>query len=502
MHVSGRGEDVAVVLAAGFAVRVWLIHRYPIVFGHDTIVRLAKAEHIVLAHQLPLLQAVIHYLKGVSNSVVVVRYFMALVGAVAGVGFFLLMSDLVPREAALEAAFLFIASPRILTESIVPNQEILMLAGLAFAFHFAFGQRWELASVGLGLACLTRYEAWLACPVLAVPYLGQSGVDPRTLLNAVALFGWGPLGWIAYNRGLTPRGSYAVEWSANPERLLRWGHLGAATLRAGTLPTLCLAALGAATFVEKRLFETTAYQMLVAFLALFLIALLFSAHGIDQRGDRGERFVTEREAHIPLAGMVILAGLGLSVLPRFRPEITAVSIAVGLWMAARYVRRWSSEPHFALSYQVGKYLDRHVASREEVAVLARGVDVGTRLDALERDHGPGAVREALRIIRSMGTMPIDYDRILVHSTLGKDRLRSYATLELGRLASLGAPPPAARAVARPQWVVLWSDFAPTNATEASLAADVTAREPRQVFEQDGVWVRLYSLGGTVAQPYA
>ena len=46
MHVSGRGEDVAVVLAAGFAVRVWLIHRYPIVFGHDTIVRLAQLESL------------------------------------------------------------------------------------------------------------------------------------------------------------------------------------------------------------------------------------------------------------------------------------------------------------------------------------------------------------------------------------------------------------------------------------------------------------------------
>ena len=45
----------------------------------------------------------------------------------------------------------------------------------------------------------------------------------------------------------------------------------------------------------------------------------------------------------------------------------------------------------------------------------------------------------------------------------------------------------------PQWIVQWSDFAPTNDTEAALAAEVRTREPRQVFQQDTVWVRLYWL---------
>ena len=133
-------------------------------------------------------------------------------------------------------------SPFMLAHSVVPYQEILMLATLAFAFHFAFAARWPLASVCLGLACLTRYEAWIACPVLAVAYLRWAGVTPRTLLRAAGLFAWAPLLWIALNRGITPPGADVLEASVHPERLLRWAHLAATTLRNTPLPVLLLAA--------------------------------------------------------------------------------------------------------------------------------------------------------------------------------------------------------------------------------------------------------------------
>ena len=493
---SAPRAHIAIILAAGLAVRLYLIHRYPIIFGEDTIARLAHPDHLVLSHQLPLLQVAIHYLSVISSDPILVRYFMAVVGSVAGLGFYLAISDLVSRRVAFSASLLFVANPFILADSVVPYQEILMLAGLLFGFHFAYTRRWPLASLSVGIACLSRYEAWPACPLLALAYLRQSGWSPRTLVAAAALFGWAPLGWIVYNRGITPAGTHAIEWSSNPERMLRWAHLGIRTLRTSPLPTLLLAGVGLAVFWRRRLFEIPVYRMLIAFLALFLVAILFSAHGV---GENPERVVTEREAHIPLVAVTMLAALGLGALPRYRIAITALSVGVGLWMADRYIRRVTSEPHLALSYQVARYLERQVPTGDVVAILARANDLEDYLAAVERKHGPGAVRQTLRALRRLDMgKPQDYQRIVVHSRTGKDRLVTYATLSLGRFAKENPTNNDLRAepLRSPGWIVLWSDFEATDSTEADLAAQVRARSPRHVFQQDSVWVRLYSLGAT------
>ena len=174
------GQHLAVVLAAGLLVRLYLIHRYPIVYGGDAIFRLANTEHIVLLHQLPLLQGAIHYLSAISADPLLIRYFMAAAGAAAGAGFYLLMSNLVLPSVALDASLLFVANPFLLMYSVVPFQEILLVAGLLFAFHFALTERWTLASLCLGAGCLTRYEGWLACPVLGAAYLRRTG--PRRVV--------------------------------------------------------------------------------------------------------------------------------------------------------------------------------------------------------------------------------------------------------------------------------------------------------------------------------
>src|SRR5207244_4327957 len=288
---------------------------------------------------------------------------MAAAGTAAGAGFYLLMSNLVLPSVALDASLLFVANPFLLMYSVVPFQEILLVAGLLFAFHFALTERWTLASLCLGAGCLTRYEGWLACPVLGAAYLRRTGPRPRAVLAAGFLVGWAPLGWIIFNRGLTPPGTLAVEWSLNPDR-----------------------------------------------------------------------FVTSREAHVLVVGITVLAPLGLGALPRFRHAITALSVGTGLWMADRFVHRATAEPYAALSYQVARYLHYHMAPGEQAVVLARGFDAATWLAKLEEVRGPAAARYGLRSLRTLEMTPLDYQRILVQSGLGKDRLRSYATTSVGRFA--------------------------------------------------------------------
>ncbi|HEX9704762.1 MAG TPA: hypothetical protein VGA20_05910, partial [Gemmatimonadales bacterium] len=411
-------------------------------------------------------------------------------GAVAGVGFYFLMSDLVSRDTAFDAALLFTASPFILAHSVVPYQEILMLAGLGFAFHSAFVKRWPLASLCLGLACLTRYEAWLACPVLGLVYLRDSGWMGTALLRAAALFGWAPLAWIVYSGGLTPSGTHVLEASVNPERALRWAHLGVTTLRYSPVPVALLAVGGVWVVVKGRLWRRESLVMLAGFLGLFLLAILVTAPGI---GQRPERMVTNREAHLMIVAVIVVAALCLEATPRFRHAITAVCVLVGLWMADTYVRRATAEPRVALSFRLGRYLEREVAAGERVAIIARATELEPYLAVVEQKSGPAAVRETVRLLDDLNMgRPPEFQRVRVHVRWGRERLVSYATPLLGRYAAADTSAGVSQ-VARPDWVVLWSDVTPTNAVEAGVIDETRALVPRQVFEQYGVTVRVYSL---------
>jgi len=482
--------DVAWVVGVAVVARLWIIWQYPIVFGGDTILRLANSDRIVLAYQLPLLQLAIHLLSMLTNDPLIVRLFLVLVSAVAGVGFYYLALALLERRAAFYAALLFVSNPFLLALSTVPYQEMLMLAGLLFAFGFAFRRRWLLASLSLGLACLTRYEAWLACPVLATAYVLQNGIRPATVVKAAVLFGWGPAGWIVYSGGITPEGTYAVESRFSVERFVRWAQLGVVTLRNTPLPTLPLVAIGVWVFFKRGLYRVRTYQLLVGFLTLFLIAILFSAHGVSPRP---EQLVTSREAHIMLAGSTVLAGLGLAQISRLRVVIVGLCLGVGLWMADRHVAHSTAEPGFVLCYETAKYLDEHVEERERVVVLAKDIydQIREYLDLSERRGGLAGRGRAIEILTTLETSPPNFQRILVHSRLDKDQLVSLWRLPVEERPAVVARADSAILAERPEWVVLWSDFQASDELSREFVAQVQAGGPVQTLEADGLRVQIF-----------
>lgn len=482
--------DIAWVVTVAVIVRLWIILQYPIVFGGDTILRLANSDRIVLAYQLPLLQVAIHWLSVLTKDPLVVRLFMVLVSAVAGVGFHYLALSLFERRVAFYSALLFVTSPFVLALSTVPYQEVLMLAGLLLAFGCVVREQWYLASLSLGLACLTRYEAWLACPVLATAYVLQKGFRPGTVLQAVVLYGWAPAGWMIFSGGLTPEGTYAVESRFSLQRFVRWAQLGFLTLKSTPLPVLPLVGVGVWAFFKRALFRVRPYQFLLGFVALFLVAILFSAHGV---GTRPERFVTSREAHIVLVGFLVLAGLGLAEIRWLRGVLVALGVAVGVWMADRHVARATAEPGFVLSYETARYLDQRVVAHERVVVLARDIhdDIRAYLDASERRGGMDGRSRALEILTTLETSPPNYQRILVHSQLDKDRLLSPWQLPVEERTPHVDTADAAALAARPEWVVLWSDFRPSNDLGRDFVAELQTEEAVHVLERDGIWVRIY-----------
>ena len=229
----------AAIFTLGLTVRVALIHLHPIVFGGDSVVRLMNRDRILLSYQLPLLQALLHAVSLVTDDLLAYRYLMAVIGALAGVGFLAVAGCILSRDAALVAALLFASNPFLIELSIVPYQEVLSLAGLFFAFRYLFGEETAKASVCFGLACLTRYEAWTAGPLLVWAYWSRTGRSTPAAVRAMLLFGWAPAAWMVFHQGISPGGTFVVEAPLSAARLFRYVYLGWITLKNGPEGTAC-----------------------------------------------------------------------------------------------------------------------------------------------------------------------------------------------------------------------------------------------------------------------
>jgi hypothetical protein len=425
----------------------------PIIFGGDTIMRLLHRNDFLMGHQLPMLQVLISGVTRISPDPLLVRYLMALIGAVATVGFYWMVRDMLGERWAVGGAIFFMSNPFFLALSTVPYQEILMLAGLVFAFHFFYTENWIAASLCLAIACLTRYEAWAACPVLALAYVWRKDRTPLGWLKAAALFGWMPVAWILANRGaLTSPGHFVVESSLSIARLQRYPYLAWVAARSTQITVVFMAAVGAFRLYKNRSLIDWRLQLQVAFVILFLLAIPFSAHGVMPDP---ERYITTREAHIPICFVVLLATLGLAQWPRWATTIVAISAALGVVGAIHIAQIQTSTPDFQLPYRLAKYLDGAVKDHERVLVLARPVpeDVANvYFEKVRRTGGEQGLRRAQLELKTSDLKPANYERLVAYSRLGSDRLLT---------------PPATCG----EWVVVWSDY-PEAARELADAQPV------------------------------
>ena len=85
--------ELLAIFVLGLLVRIAFIHLHPAIYGGDTLVRIMNADRVLLAYQLPLLQLLIYLINRVSSDPLLIRYLMSLIGALAGVAFFLLSAS-------------------------------------------------------------------------------------------------------------------------------------------------------------------------------------------------------------------------------------------------------------------------------------------------------------------------------------------------------------------------------------------------------------------------
>jgi hypothetical protein len=457
-------KSLAIFLLA-FASHVVVIVIDPIIFGGDTIMRLLHRDDLMMGHQLPMLQILISGVSKISSDPLLVRYLVALIGAAATLGFYWMIRDLFGDQWAVAGAVFFMTNPFFLALSTVPYQEILMLGGLVFAFHFFYTENWIAASLCLAIACLTRYEAWAVCPVLTVAYILRKDRSPTGWIKAALLFGWMPVVWILINRGaLTSPGHFVVERSFSIVRLLRYPYLAWVTVRTTQITVVLLAAVGAFRLYKNRSLIDWRLQVQIAFVILFLLAIPFSAHGVPPDP---ERYVTSREAHIPIYFVLLLATLGLAQWPRWTTAIVAISAVLGLAGAIMIARNETSQPGFQLSYGLAKYLDSAVQGQERVLVLAKPIPEDTATHYFEKalqTGGEEGLRQAQLSLKVDDLKPLNYQRLLVYSRLGSSRLLT---------------PPASCG----EWVAVWSDY-------PDAARELTGTQPVEVLRSGPMSVTI------------
>jgi hypothetical protein len=428
------------IFALGLGLRIAIIATNPVIWGGDTVIRMFDRYTLAKAHQLPGLQVFIAAVSRISMDPLAVQFLMAVIGAVAGVGFYLVARDLVGEKWAAAASLLFVTHPYILAVSTVPFQEILMLAGLLFAFHLAYIERWLFASLALAVACITRYEAWAACPVLAVAYCWRRNRTAMGAVQGAVLFGWMPVAWILSRHGLTSTGHFVLETVLSPVRLQRYAYLAWITVKFTQLPVLVLAGVAVWRFWRDPSRLDWRWRVQFAFVTLFAISIFFSAHGVLPDP---ERYVTSREAHIPMLFVLLLAVEGLTAVGRDARGAIAISAIWGIALAFWYVHHETRQTDVQLDYAVAKYLDRSVGARERALLLTGPLDESVLqmyFDKVRKTGGEEGLRQAHAEIAAISATPPDYQRVVVYSRLGLERLLA---------------PPASCA----EWVAVWNDYA-------------------------------------------
>jgi hypothetical protein len=430
---------IAWIFGCGLALRFILIASFPMIFGGDPMLRMIQRDRILISHQLPLLQLIVFVIARVTHNYLITMGVMAVIGASVGVGFYLLLRDLVEERVALLAALLISVNPFLTGYSIVPFQESLMLALLLLAFHFLYAERMPAASVCLGLACLTRFEAWAAAPVFLAVFVSKRGTSVSSLVRALLMFGWAPLMWIIFRKGLSPAGSYVVESHVTMARLMRWVYLGYITVKFTPLIVIALSLYGLWLFWRERWVKRL--WPLATFIVLFTIALLFSAHG-DLPDP--ERRIASREATLWIAGASVLAAIALNRLPRYRTALAILGVLFGVWGSYQFVEREASDPHLLLSYRLAKFFDAKLQRGELASVLAPpwpSQVFDSYLQRARETGGQAGYQAAVRNLAEADMSPPSYQRMLIHSRFDRSRF-------------LSTSGPCT------EWVAVWSDYGP------------------------------------------
>jgi hypothetical protein len=388
--------DAALLFALGLAVRLPLLLAYPGVHGGDSVARLAFSDRLVLAYQLPLPQLLVLVVRAVAPDPLWTRLVFVSIGAAVAVALARVVGVLAGPWAGRTSGALAALHPLLVYYSLVPYQEGPMLLFLLLAADALLAGRDGRAGLFMGLACLCRYEAWIAAALA----IAARRARPLALLR----FGWAPALWMLAWRGLSPAGTYVLEVDSIAGRLTRLSFLlGKLREYSGTV-LVVLALLGLLVAAWRR---DRRWAWGGAYVACFTAVIVL----VGPEFPPGSGLVSERLAHVLAVACCALAGLALAAgaasggrFARARALAAAlVVVAIG-WPAVRrardQVREANGDPSLQLAVALARRAAESLRPGERLAVAAPPVPAGALDDyvrKIERVGGDASRARALAL---------------------------------------------------------------------------------------------------------
>ena len=188
---------------------------------------------------------------------------------------------------------------------------------------------------------------------------------------------------------------------------------------------------------------------------------------------------------------LLLAGVGLETLlrtPQWRGLVLWVGLtgfALGLVQSAFFLSKVTSEPEVALSYQLARYLDRHVQPGEKVLIFAKplaAADFKPGLEKAQELGGEAGLAGARRILNEIDLSPIGFQRTAVQMNLQQRQI-----VAAGDSAGV-------------QWLAVWSDCPQWEETTKHPAAFRMARELHAGQLQIRIWKSSANAFQTASRP--
>ncbi len=466
-----------------------LMKSFPIIYGGDPVLRLVNSSRILYGHQLPLLQVLIYCALRWLHKPGSIFLLMALISAASCAGLHALTREIThDRRAAWLAALLYATHPFILYYSRVPYQEPLLMAGMTWGFYYLFrpasGTNRLLSSLFFAAACLTRYEGWIAALVAAIFMIRQNHqregkIRLLAVARSLAAFGWAPAVWILWNWGLSPVGTYVLDPALHLSRFYRPYFIAKSSMWWTASAVVLAATIGLVhSRIDRHMRNDERLLALLVFVVLLLAALIFSGHGIEPDT---ERIVTEREAFAPICILVIYAGIGGSRLIGgiqknyagsrlihlgFPVLVVLVTVGYSLDKAVHRIASSNAEPELRTDYEVARFFSGRQANGLILAAPLPDRALNDYLHKAEVRGGPEGKKQAERELAKVETTPLDYQRVLAFSWLGKDRLFSGDEVKgfdrSGILSFFRGH--------RIEYLVVFSDFAPEAEHERAIMA--------------------------------
>jgi len=319
----------------------------------------------------------------------------------------------------------------------------------------------------------------------------------------LALFGWAPFLWIVWNRGLSQAGTYVLDGGFQWAQLYRPYFVVKTTLWWSESAVAVLGLVGfAVSWAKPRTSLNTQLQPILCSVVLFLVVIVFSGHGIQPDP---VRLVTEREAFVPICLLILYAAVGWGHLSEHLQRTLAERSLLGrgipilgLFLIAAYalnrgidrVAASNLDPELKTEYEVAQFL---AAKRAGALILANPLPeyaAHEYLRHVERSRGPEGRQKAQELLKGVDTGPLDYQRVLMFSWLGKERIVS-----ADRLHGMGESEVEGFFRNRNvEYLVVFTDFLPTKEHEQTvLALYAQGRSPEQEIRNGDKAARIYRV---------